>query len=174
MWDEVRGDELIHVLRVRHQVDVGHHPGDVLDPAERLLAEECRAGAGDGRVADELDAVVRHVRQHAELDGAADIEVVAEAAGEADPLDVVHGHTDALDEDGDGGVDGGLRADEIAHVGLGQHDVVVDGGLLAGDDDELKLAVLLDQPPAAAGALELAVAAEHAGAVHLGQQVEQA
>jgi hypothetical protein len=46
-----------------------------------------------------------------------------------------------VQQDGGGGIDGGLGAEDVLDVGLAYDDVLPVGGLLAGRDDELGLAV---------------------------------
>ncbi len=110
--------ELLHVGRVHHQFLVGDPIANAVHLVEHVAAEHGQLRPRHGTVADEVDALRRHVGQQADGDATGNVEPVAEGPGNVDLLDVGEGEPDRSHQGVGGGVDRALGADQVLDVGL--------------------------------------------------------
>ena len=91
-----------------------------------LVGQHHGVSAGEAGIADILELFQLHIREHTDVDSVAHIDAGADAAGDVDLVDHVHGHIHALQQGVNGGENSALGTDKVVDVHL------VDGNLTAG------------------------------------------
>ena len=132
---EAGAHEGIHVAGIGGKLQIGHIGGKLRALFLRGSADGHGVSARQGRVADILELLQFHIREHADADGVAHIDAAADAAGHIHGLDGFHGHIHGGQHGVDGGIDRALGTDEVIDIHL------VDGNfpsglgfILKGDD----------------------------------------
>ncbi len=141
MREEQGGHVVVHEPGVHRELQVRHHLGGPPDGEQHLARGGGQRRSQQRPVAQEDEALGRKLGHHAKRDDALQVEVAAKPAGDDDLLDVFEVDVEALGENGDSRVDGGLRSHEVVDVGFGQHDVVAGRGLGRWDQHVLMTAV---------------------------------
>ncbi|RPJ39015.1 MAG: hypothetical protein EHM35_03255, partial [Planctomycetaceae bacterium] len=83
-----------------------------------LIAEQQHLGPGGSGVADEMDAVERHIGQQADTNGAGRPDVVAERAGQQDAPNIQVLQAQLVEKNSAAGPDGGLGELHFPYVPL--------------------------------------------------------
>ena len=113
-------------------------------PLAAIVADQQHLGPRRGRIADGLDAVERHIGQQADPHGAGRPDVVAECAGQQDPVNVRVSQTEFVHEDADARQDRGLGKLHLADIPLRKNQAGR-GGFAIGGQAEGRLALALAQ-----------------------------
>ena len=167
-----RLDEKLLKARFHRGLDFLHPAHQLLDLAPRSLVEQRDARTGSGGVTRRTDMVERTVRNHAQHHGVLHVDVAAEGAGEADPVDPLDAH--ALHQQPHARVQRGLAQLYRTHVVLRYLDRP--RALACGTDLIRKCAAVALNARVARSqrAVDDAVVAYHACEIQLGQYLDDA
>ena len=173
MGQEAGSHEGIHVARVGAQLQVGHVGGNFGQLDICLVAHHHGVSAGQGGVADVVELLQLHVREHANVHGVLHVDAGADAAGHIHLVNGLHAHVHAGKQGGDGGEDGALGPDEIVDVHLVDGHLPAGFGLVGVGDDVAAHAMRIPPDPVTLPD-EQTLGIDDAAAEELGDDVDDA
>ena len=173
MGQEAGGHEGIHVAGVGAQLQVGHVGGNLGALGIGLVADHHGIGAGEGGVADVVEFLQLHVGKHTDVHRVLHVDTGADAAGNIDLVDHVHGHVHGIQQGIDGGENGALGTDKVVDVHFVQRNFPAGLALFREGQYITAHAVLV---PADTSALpdEKALGIDDAAAEQLGNHIDDA
>ncbi|VTR70227.1 hypothetical protein DESC_780415 [Desulfosarcina cetonica] len=145
MRQEQSGDIIVHERHGFGELKTGHAPGDLHHVPADAVGQAAHLGAQKGAVADENDLLGIDFGQKADGHGLLQIHIAAEAAGQDNPVEILHAHAHLGQQGHATAEDGALGADQVFDIDFGQGDVPVDLGLRGPGEHVFPYAVVLTQ-----------------------------
>src|ERR1039458_7857739 len=174
MRKEKSAGVLLHVGGVGVQFDIGHAPGQLELTLAEVLRYDHHVGTHERRVADVAESLARQIGDQANDCRVFQVKVASEPACDVDVAQVFKPQPYLIEHQCHGGVDGGLGADDVLDVDLGNDQRLADGTLVGWREGIVGAASFHADGRAGAHAVELAGGVNPAREEQVGDQVDHA
>ena len=155
------------------QLQIGHIGCDLRTLGGGFIAHDHGVGTGKRGIADVLEFLQFHIREHTDIHGVFHVDPRADAACDIDLIDHIHGHVHALQKGINGGEDGALCPDEVVDVHLVDGNLSASFGFFSSGDYIAAHVMGIPLHPTALPDKQ-ALGVDHATAVQLGDNIDDA